>query len=79
MAPDLEAITDALTAATAILSKRALGLDTLQERSKCDNDCLLIKVKILIWEIACTLKFVIIKLGLGEFPFLLLQCGMGCC
>ena len=34
---------------------------------KCDNDCLLIKVKKLVFELTCTLRFVIIKLGLGKF------------
>ena len=64
LAPDFKGITDALASATTILSKRALGLEKTP-RGGCGGDCLLVKVKFLIWEIACTLKFVIIKLGLG--------------
>ncbi|KAK3332313.1 hypothetical protein B0T19DRAFT_456951 [Cercophora scortea] len=70
LAPDFQAITSALTSATTILSKRAFASVT-QGRSEqgaaggCGNSCLLIKVQLLVWEIACTLKFVIIKLGLA--------------
>ncbi|KAM7201576.1 hypothetical protein V8F20_004804 [Naviculisporaceae sp. PSN 640] len=64
LAPDFQGITDALTAATTILTKRALGLDKTP-RGACGSDCLLVKVKFLIYEIACTLKFVIVKLGLA--------------
>ncbi|KAK3316585.1 hypothetical protein B0H66DRAFT_641409 [Apodospora peruviana] len=66
LAPDFDGITKALTAATTILTKRALGLDKeARGTATCGGDCLLIKVKFLVWEIACTLKFVIIKLGLA--------------
>lgn len=66
LAPDFEAITSALTSATAILSKRDLASDALlMARGKCSKDCLLVKVKFLIYELACTLKFVIVKLGLA--------------
>ncbi|OIW24657.1 hypothetical protein CONLIGDRAFT_673772 [Coniochaeta ligniaria NRRL 30616] len=61
LAPQFQGITDALTAATKVLSKR----EVWQRNSGCTADCLGIKVKLLVWEIACTLKFVIIKLGLG--------------
>ncbi|KAM7184604.1 hypothetical protein V8F33_012894 [Rhypophila sp. PSN 637] len=64
LAPDFQGITNALTAATTILTKRALGLEKAP-RGACGGDCLLVKVKFLVWEIACTLKFVIIKLGLA--------------
>jgi hypothetical protein len=61
LAPQFQGITDALTAATKVLSKR----EVWQRNSGCTADCLGIKVKLLVWEIASTLKFVIIKLGLG--------------
>lgn len=61
LAPQFQGLTDALTAATAVLSKR----EVWQRNSGCDSDCLGSKVKVLVWEIACTLKFVIVKLGLG--------------
>lgn len=61
LAPQFQGITDALTAATKALSKR----EVWQRNSACTADCLGIKVKLLVWEIVCTLKFVIIKLGLG--------------
>ncbi|KAK0709262.1 hypothetical protein B0T26DRAFT_859922 [Lasiosphaeria miniovina] len=61
LGPDLQGITNALTAATALLSKR----DFVLARTACGSDCLLLKVKILVWEIAFTLKVVIVKLGLG--------------
>ncbi|EON99220.1 hypothetical protein UCRPA7_5252 [Phaeoacremonium minimum UCRPA7] len=62
LAPDFQGITDALNSATTLLSKRDFWVE---ERGLCDKTCLLIKVKILVYEIICTLKFVIIKLGLG--------------
>jgi hypothetical protein len=65
LAPQFQGITDALTAATKALSKR----EVWQRNSQCAADCLGIKVKLLVWEIACTLKIIIIKLGLGMvFP-----------
>ena len=63
LAPDFQGITDALNSATTLLSKRDFWVE---ERGLCDKTCLLIKVKILVYEIICTLKFVIIKLGLGK-------------
>lgn len=74
LAPDFAAITSALTDATTILTKRAFDLYVRTggkdkpkppKNDKCDNDCLLIKVKKLVYELTCTLRFVIIKLGLG--------------
>ncbi|RKU49230.1 hypothetical protein DL546_009549 [Coniochaeta pulveracea] len=62
LAPQFQGITDALTAATKLLSKR----EVWQRNAGCTKDCLGIKIKLLVWEIACTLKFVIIKLGLGK-------------
>lgn len=32
----------------------------------CAKECLLVKIELLVWEIACTIKLVIIKLGLGK-------------
>lgn len=75
--PDFDAVTDALKAATSTLAKRefwteivARGGDSSNPPSggggsSCDKDCLTIKIKILIFEIAYTLKFLIIKLGLA--------------
>lgn len=75
LAPDFAAITSALTDATTILAKRAFdvyvrnggGKDKPKppKNDKCDNDCLFIKIKKLVFELTCTLRFVIIKLGLG--------------
>jgi len=65
LAPDFDAITKALTSATAVLTKRDFVVGVLSSRGACGGDCLLLKVKFLVYEIACTLKFVIIKLGLG--------------
>lgn len=62
LAPQFQGITDALTKATAALSKREIW----QRNAGCDKDCLGGKIKGLVWEIACTLKGVIIKLGLGK-------------
>jgi len=74
LGPDLEAITKALTEATTQFAKRALfGRSTDDDKKgggkggSCDKDCLTIKIKWLVWEISCTLKFIIIKLGLGKF------------
>ena len=61
LAPQFQGMTSALTAAAAALSKR----EVWERNSGCTQDCLGIKVKLLVWEIACTLKFVIVKLGLG--------------
>ena len=76
LGPDLEAITKALTEATTQFAKRALfGRSTDDDKKgggkggSCDKDCLTIKIKWLVWEISCTLKFIIIKLGLGKFVF----------
>lgn len=63
LAPDFQGITDALTDATKVLSKREFWVE--RRNGACDHSCLLIKVKGLVFEITCTLKFVIIKLGLG--------------
>ena len=65
LAPQFQGITNALTAAAGVLSKR----EVWERNSGCTADCLGIKIKILVWEIACTLKFVIIKLGLGTQTF----------
>jgi hypothetical protein len=63
LAPDLQAITNALTSATtSLLTKRAV---VVARGGGCDKDCLTVKVQLLVWEIACTLKFIIVKLGLG--------------
>lgn len=77
LAPDFEAITEALKAATTSVAKR--GWASLVEArtggggggggGACPQDCLLIKIQLLVWEIACTLRFVIVKLGLGESTF----------
>ncbi|KAK3381965.1 hypothetical protein B0H63DRAFT_546713 [Podospora didyma] len=64
LGPDLQGITNALIASTSKLSKRDLA-NALFARGGCSSDCLFIKVKLLVWEIAFTLKFIIIKLGLG--------------
>ncbi|KAK4225753.1 hypothetical protein QBC38DRAFT_253216 [Podospora fimiseda] len=68
LAPDLNAITAALTSATSQFAKRTL----IEARTggggghtSCPSDCLLIKVKLIVWELACTIKFIIIKLGLA--------------
>lgn len=79
LAPDFEAITGALQSATTVVAKRAVysvlgrtdsdGDDDGHGGSggaKCHSDCLKAKVHLLVWEIACTLRFVIVKLGLGE-------------
>ncbi|KAG7286432.1 hypothetical protein NEMBOFW57_008742 [Staphylotrichum longicolle] len=71
LAPDFEAITEALKAATTSVAKR--GWASLVEArtggggggGACPQDCLLIKIQLLVWEIACTLRFVIVKLGLA--------------
>ncbi|KAK3682281.1 hypothetical protein B0T22DRAFT_484353 [Podospora appendiculata] len=65
LAPDFQAITTALKSATTVLSKRAFASLVRSEQGGCGNSCLLIKVQLLVWEISCTLKFVIIKLGLA--------------
>jgi len=82
LAPDFDAITQALTSATTLLAKRAWedtllairtdGKDGGKDKPKpppknkeCAKECLLVKVELLVWEIACTIKFVIIKLGLA--------------
>ncbi|KAK4034848.1 hypothetical protein C8A01DRAFT_48845 [Parachaetomium inaequale] len=66
LAPDFDAITAALTSATTTLAKRAWAGRTLQGRNgACPQDCLLVKIQLLVWEISCTLKFVIVKLGLA--------------
>ncbi|KAK4165655.1 hypothetical protein QBC43DRAFT_208318 [Cladorrhinum sp. PSN259] len=68
LAPDLNGITAALTSATTQFAKRAF----VEARTgggggnkSCSSDCLLIKVKLIVWELACTIKFIIIKLGLA--------------
>jgi len=61
LAPDFEAITAALTSATTTLAKRAWATGG----DPCGQDCLLVKIQLLVWEVACTLKFVIVKLGLA--------------
>lgn len=67
LAPDFDAITAALTSATATLAKRVWTITTTGGGDDaCGQDCLIVKVQILVWEVACTLKFVIVKLGLGE-------------
>jgi hypothetical protein len=73
LAPDFQAITSALTQATAAIGSSAAQL-VVKGRdaaggggASCGHDCLLTKVQLLVWEIACTLKFVIVKLGLGKF------------
>ncbi|KAJ4417288.1 hypothetical protein N0V85_001912 [Neurospora sp. IMI 360204] len=65
--PDFDAVTDALKAATATLSKREFWTEPVArtDGGSCDKDCLTLKIKILVYEITCTLKFLIIKLGLG--------------
>ncbi|KAK0644178.1 hypothetical protein B0T16DRAFT_438345 [Cercophora newfieldiana] len=65
LAPDFQAITEALTSATTILTKRDFIVGAITGRGACSSDCLLLKVKFLVYEIACTLKFVIVKLGLA--------------
>jgi hypothetical protein len=71
MAPDFEAITAALTSASTTLAKRAWAAHVSGGgggggNKACPHDCLLIKIELLVWEIACTLKVVVVKLGLGE-------------
>ncbi|KAK3401804.1 hypothetical protein B0T20DRAFT_346247 [Sordaria brevicollis] len=73
--PDFDAITAALSAATTTLSKREFWTEIVARTgdsnppsgggSACDKDCLTIKIKILVFEIAYTLKFLIVKLGLA--------------
>ncbi|KAK4187428.1 hypothetical protein QBC35DRAFT_552077 [Podospora australis] len=65
LAPDLNAITAALQAATTTIAKRAWQEKVARTGTPCPKDCLFIKVQILVWEIACTIKFIIIKLGLA--------------
>lgn len=70
MAPDFEAITAALTSASTTIAKREWAAH-VHGRSDggdkaCPHDCLLVKIQLLVWEIACTLKVVIVKLGLGR-------------
>jgi hypothetical protein len=75
MAPDFEAITAALTSASTTLAKRAWAAHVVGSRSDgggggnkaCPHDCLLTKIQLLVWEIACTLKVVVVKLGLGKY------------
>jgi hypothetical protein len=72
MAPDFEAITAALTSASTTLAKRAWNAHVIGSRSDggnkaCPHDCLLTKIQLLVWEIACTLKAVVVKLGLGKY------------
>jgi len=62
LAPDFEAITAALTSATTTLAKRAWATGG---GNPCGQDCLLVKIQLLVWEVACTLRFVIVKLGLA--------------
>lgn len=64
LAPQFQGITSALTSATSALSKR----EVWQRNAECDKDCLGGKIMLIVWEIACTLKGVIIKLGLGIAP-----------
>ncbi|KAK3942652.1 hypothetical protein QBC46DRAFT_425795 [Diplogelasinospora grovesii] len=63
LAPDFQALTDALNSATKTLSKREFW--AAERSALCDSGCLLVKVKLLVFEIVCTLKFVIVKLGLA--------------
>jgi hypothetical protein len=69
MAPDFEAITAALTSASTTLAKRAWAArsDGGSGNKACPHDCLLTKIQLLVWEIACTLKVVVVKLGLGKY------------
>ncbi|KAK1782388.1 hypothetical protein QBC45DRAFT_368127 [Copromyces sp. CBS 386.78] len=76
--PDFDAVTDALKAATTTLAKREFWAELVARGgsegsnppsggggSSCDKDCLTIKIQILVFEITYTLKFLIVKLGLG--------------
>ncbi|KAK4461960.1 hypothetical protein QBC42DRAFT_251970 [Cladorrhinum samala] len=70
LAPDLNAITTALTSATTQFAKRSLieartGGGGGTPPKSCSSDCLLIKVKIIVFELIYTIKFIIIKLGLA--------------
>ncbi|KAK3303180.1 uncharacterized protein B0T15DRAFT_438497 [Chaetomium strumarium] len=72
LGPDFQAITDALTQATAAIGSSAAQLVVVAAvkgrdaaGGACGHDCLLTKVQLLVWEIASTLKFVIVKLGLA--------------
>ncbi|KAK4149043.1 hypothetical protein C8A00DRAFT_19231, partial [Chaetomidium leptoderma] len=72
LAPDFEAIIEALKSATTTVAKREWAAHVVQRRNSggggddaCPHDCLLGKIQLLVWEIACTLKFVIVKLGLA--------------
>ncbi|KAH6617193.1 hypothetical protein F5144DRAFT_633462 [Chaetomium tenue] len=67
LAPDFDAITAALTSATTTLAKRVWTTTTTGGGGDdaCGQDCLIVKVQLLVWEVACTLKFVIVKLGLA--------------
>lgn len=67
LAPDFEAITAALQSATTVLAKRAVDSVVGRSGGACDSNCLTAKVSLLVWEISCTLRFVIVKLGLGEY------------
>lgn len=67
LAPEFEAITQALREASTTLAKRD-WVSEVKRSGKCSHDCLLSKIQLLVWEIAFTLKFVIVKLGLGESP-----------
>lgn len=70
LAPDLNAITAALTSATTQFAKRSFveartGGGGGGPPKSCPSDCLLIKVKIIVLELIYTIKFIIIKLGLA--------------
>ncbi|KAK3292370.1 uncharacterized protein B0H64DRAFT_435137 [Chaetomium fimeti] len=72
LAPDFDAITAALTSATTTLAKRAWAAtrgddddDGHDGGDGCPEDCLLVKIQVLVWEVGCTLRFVIVKLGLA--------------
>ncbi|KAK4236007.1 hypothetical protein C8A03DRAFT_45929 [Achaetomium macrosporum] len=67
LAPDFQAITDALTQATTAIGSSAAQLIVKGRDAAggCGHDCLLSKVQLLVWEIAFTLKLVIVKLGLA--------------
>ncbi|EGO54284.1 hypothetical protein NEUTE1DRAFT_124565 [Neurospora tetrasperma FGSC 2508] len=65
--PDFEAVTNALTQATTTLSKREFWTELAARGGAgfCDDDCLKVKIQVLILEITYTVKFLIVKLGLG--------------
>ncbi|KAI1343149.1 hypothetical protein F5Y15DRAFT_412812 [Xylariaceae sp. FL0016] len=61
MAPQMAAITELLKAETKKYSKRFFA----EARGGCGKPCIFETISIIIYELLCTVKFIIFKLGLG--------------